>query len=367
MKILIVGNGINLANSKNAKNYNILSHEKIYDFLCVIGFLGEDTIGGHYKDVIEEHYPKDIVNFCQKKKKFLEFSFQAYLDWLEGPRINDPKSSRIFNSYKKTNNELALDLELLAQLYFTSKVFKPKCQKREEYIKKLKKTILNSLPSESLDFTQEQSKKINNEYDLVITTNYDLNLENSGIDNVFHAHGSILNYEEIEIIVYKRSDEIYKEIKKIIDKNNGHKDISFDIFGISLFNENHIVNLFKKLYNNFNFNFKIKQYIHENDEKKSQNLRLDNILLKNDFGIGFNESFFVGDFNVHESQIPKDSKLEYFSEEELEFLFKISSRSNFEKDKKELDKILEICRSIEVSNSLLNPLLSGNQEKYLPE
>ena len=211
LKILLCGNGINFSLIKNSeKKYDLLSKYIRSFFLAISG-------------------------------RVFDF-FQQYIQFLIGPST---KHGQLFLYYKKYGSDVDKmnDLETLVQLYLTSSKYELDKNIRAQYKewhKNTKNSIINEIPSDS--FSKEIVDKINNNYDLVITTNYDNNLIGSGIENVFHLHGSSKG-KNINFKIFKNEkafiDKIYEYGEKKFKNNN--YDIEIYIYGINLFNETHIL------------------------------------------------------------------------------------------------------------------------------
>ncbi len=260
MKILLVGNGINLALSDSPEKYNILN-------IHIDAFL--KTI--KYKHV-------GIAIFDKAN-----FSFRRYLGWLGNPGFSED-SKKIFTFYSDVEENLTFDLELLAQLYISSMKFEMSSKKAKDELKKwlndIREKIRKDLKSNGKDrIAKDYVKKMNDEYDMIITTNYDHNLEDSGVKEVYHAHGDAFDEESpMELITFKKYQNILNHIKDNVLKKDD--ELHIDIFGISLFNEIHILNVLFNLKMDFNEKFFVRQYIYANSDKEYNELDVSNMYLK---------------------------------------------------------------------------------------
>lgn len=220
MKILLVGNGFNLAYSQKKDLYKNLLKE--------IHVLGYDMAIEHELIEPRNHRLKININNYRFKEGIIK----------SNPSHSEGKAWLYLNSFQH-------DSETTWSMIFLSEFFH-KITNKKKFIQDNKTKINNIIKDYfeehqltvddfmSTDFLQSKL----NEYDYIITTNYDNNIEQYTSKEVIHLHGDITKNSNIKVGPFAELKTITDSIANIKEDS---KNIELDIFGISMITEVHII------------------------------------------------------------------------------------------------------------------------------
>lgn len=260
-RVLLVGNGINMALSRSKKDidkYSNLINQYLEDFYELIGINTVEFF--HYEDSSLDYWSL----------------YHEFIEYCNGPATSE-LNKKYYNYYLMYKEHAYKDIETIIQMFATSKRYEnmilSEKERIDDFISKTRGDISRDLATAgNVQFTKKIIEKFK-KFDHIFTTNYDYNFEFNDIHNVTHLHGDIKNPETIDMITFKASDKIEKLFNDII----GNEECTIEIFGISLHNEIHILKSIRKLYS-INKKIIIKQYIYSNNDKEFNEQKISNIL-----------------------------------------------------------------------------------------
>ncbi len=252
--ILIVGNGFNLEFLTNGEDYKNI-------FPKASNALREKALEADLLKPIHDDVEK------QKSKKH---EWDLYGNTMK-LKTEPTKEEKKYWHYLSTKREW--DAETLAYLILLSRTFQDEDESFGEMLRSgIIRDIANYYEEKKLYnvmWKQEYRKLLINklnEYDYIITINYDNNLSELIRDRskIIQLTGSFKNVESINLLPFISRNEFMAKLAKI-DKHLKRGEVDFDIFGINMAKQ---LLLIEYIFSKINRNTRINHYIHNLSKKQ---------------------------------------------------------------------------------------------------